>query len=187
MIKQTETECKSPQGNIKRSDLSEISLRVAKEMPNSEIKDRELRRLDELAVSHYCTVDNSDWKWYECQGCAACCIVRKRLSPPDLCILTGTSKGFQHWEEITEDFDEILFRDSHTIRESTSKKEEGCYTITVILRHLPGHSEPFITHIHALENEGYQGGHYFVALKDAVKDYYERCEEEGVNPDPPTY
>jgi len=36
---------------ISRSDLSEISLRIAREMPNSQIKTRELMRLDRLAVS----------------------------------------------------------------------------------------------------------------------------------------
>ena len=79
-----------------------------------------------------------------------------------------------------------LFENSQTIRESTTKKEEGCHTITVIIRHLPGHSEPFVTHIHTLENHGYISGHYFETLKDAVQDYYERCEEEKVNPDPPS-
>lgn len=77
-----------------------------------------------------------------------------------------------------------LFENSQTTRESTPKKEEGRYTITVILRQLPGHSEPFVTHIHTLEDDGYISGHYFETLKDAVQDYYERCEEEKVNPDP---
>jgi len=73
-----------------------------------------------------------------------------------------------------------LFEDVQTIAESTLKKEEGCYTITVILRYFPGHSKPYVTHIHTVENDGYISGHYFEKSEDAIWDYYRRCEEEKV-------
>jgi len=40
--------------------------------------------------------------------------------------------------------------------------------------------EEFVTHIHNLDDRGYHCGGYFWTLKDALEDFFKRCDRERV-------